>query len=326
VCHPDGRINWVLGNATPEKEIDGSVNWYGYITDITKIKQTETDLFQAKEAAEVAMKVKSQFLANMSHEIRTPMNGVIGMTQLLSLTTLNHQQEEFVNTIQDSANTLLTIINDILDFSKIESGMLQLEKHPFILIDLIKSVCNLFSKEAKDKSINLSYEISHNLPSTFLGDSNRLRQILLNLVGNALKFTDSGSVVIYVKEAKYPLSFLNASEIKADDDIFELWIGVRDTGIGIDGDNIHKLFKVFSQGDASISRKYGGTGLGLAISKSLIELMGGTIWVESKGNIAGNYPPNRPPAPNSGGESINVPNSYGDNRPPAPQWGGGRGV
>jgi len=318
VCHPDGRISWVLGNATPEKEIDGSVNWYGYITDITKIKQAETDLYQAKEAAEVAMKVKSQFLANMSHEIRTPMNGVIGMTQLLSLTTLNHQQEEFVNTIQDSANTLLTIINDILDFSKIESGMLQLEKHPFILIDLIKSVCNLFSKEAKDKGINLCYEISHNLPSTFLGDSNRLRQILLNLVGNALKFTDSGSVVIYVKEARYTLSFLNASETKADDDVFGLWIGVRDTGIGIDGNNIHKLFKAFSQGDASISRKYGGTGLGLAISKSLIELMGGTIWVESKGNIAGN----RPPAPNSGGESINVPNfgdlgANDDNRPPA---------
>jgi len=251
----------------------------GVSRDITEAKQIALELAKAKEAAESATKAKSNFLANMSHEIRTPMNGVVGIAQLLSLTPLNPEQEDLVNTIQDSSNTLLTIINDILDFSKIESGKLELDEHPFSLQDLLKSVFRLFSKQISEKNINLEYHIDKSIP-TLIGDSSRLRQIFLNLVSNAFKFTPQGSIIIRV------------SQLSSDQSKQKFIISVEDTGVGINGDRIDKLFQPFTQADSSISRRYGGTGLGLAISKSLINLMGGKMWVESKGKIGGNPPPN----------------------------------
>ena len=258
--------------------------------ELIKREIIETQLTEINEQLSIsnvqlisATKAKSEFLANMSHEIRTPMNGIIGMTQIFPTTNLTEEQKDFIYTIKDSGHALLTIINDILDFSKIESGNLQLEEHPFILRDIIKSVCNLLATQADTKKINLEYFIDPHIPIHLLGDSSRLRQILLNLIGNAIKFTNSGGVYLSAK------SKLITNDQKCPE--HQLIISIKDTGIGIDSDNLQKLFQPFTQADTSISRKYGGTGLGLAISKSLVALMGGTIWVESLGNIAGN-PPN----------------------------------
>ena len=249
-----------------------------------KLKETNEQLFISNIELASATKAKSEFLANMSHEIRTPMNGVIGLTQHLSMMNLSEEQRDLVHTIRDSGDALLTIINDILDFSKIESGNLQLEEHPFILTDIIKSVCNLLSTQATKKNINLEYAIADDIPAYLLGDSSRLRQILLNLIGNAIKFTEYGGVDLSVN-----------SQIIGNNQGFsayQIMITIKDTGIGINKQNLQKLFQPFNQGDASISRKYGGTGLGLVISKSLVGLMGGKIWVESLGNVAGNPPEN----------------------------------
>ncbi len=280
VCHDD-HIIWVLGHATPQKELDGSIIWHGYISDISDRKQTEIELAKAKEVAETATKSKSQFLANMSHEIRTPMNGVLGMAEVLAGTNLTEEQQDILKTIRDSGEVLLVVINDILDFSKIESGMLKLEERSFILKDLLASICSLLNKQALAKNIVLQYAIESDVPEHFIGDSARLRQIFLNLVGNAIKFTTSGNIHIAI-----------AKNGELQNGKIELTVSVKDNGIGIARDRIDQLFQPFTQADNSISRKYGGTGLGLAISRSLVNLMGGTIWVDSLGKVGGIPPEN----------------------------------
>ena len=269
-----GRETWFAANISPI----GDNKVIQISRDITERKHTEVALAKAKEAAEALTRAKSEFLANMSHEIRTPMNGVICMAELLSLTDLDEEQLECVQTIRDSGNILMSVINDILDFSKIEAGKLQLEKRPFILIDAVKSICQLLTNQATTQQNTLKYAIAPDVSHSIVGDVARLSQILLNLVGNAIKFTKKGEVSLSI-------SYLRSAQSNT-----QLLFAIQDTGIGIPSDRINLLFQPFTQADASISRKYGGTGLGLAICKYLVKFMGGFVWVESRGYLAGEPP------------------------------------
>jgi two-component system, sensor histidine kinase and response regulator len=260
-----GQERWLLALASPEREPDGCLVLHGFVTDITEQKRTEAQLEQAREEALAASRVKSDFLANMSHEIRTPLNGILGLTQLVLETRLDASQRESLETVLKSGNSLLTLLNDILDLTRVESGLLTLESMPFRVSALLSEVTAVVGPAAAEKDLEVLVEVEPGVPPSLLGDPTRLRQVLTNLLGNAVKFTSAGWVSLTVSPKEGGVCFT-----------------VQDTGIGIPPEKQDGLFEVFTQVDASVTRRFGGSGLGLAISRRLVERMGGTVALSSE--------------------------------------------
>ncbi len=278
----DRPDSWCISTKMPFLD-DGDqvIGTYGISRDITELKRYQDDLREARDQANSANKAKSDFLANMSHEIRTPMNAIIGMSELLAQTELNNEQHDYINLVRDSADSLLHLLNDILDFSKIESRKLQLESIPFSLRDLIEKTGQTLAVRAAEKGLELACRVDPDVPDRWLGDPSRLRQIMVNLIGNAIKFTDEGEVLVEVCHGE--------RSDHVDPQRQPLQFSVRDTGIGIPADLHAAVLDPFTQADASTTRRFGGTGLGLAISKQLIELMDGKLMLESQSGYGANF-------------------------------------
>ena len=275
ICMPDGGVRWIRGEIIPEDELsaDGATVFTGIWQDVTDTMRASEELRVAKEEAEAANRSKSDFLANMSHEIRSPMNGVIGMTELALDTDLTPQQRDYLEIVKSSSESLLNVINDILDFSKIEAGKLDIEHISFNLQKVIDDTLKPLSLRAQEKGITLVCDMAPDVPQALLGDPGRLRQVLVNLIGNAIKFTARGDVALRVRH-------LDSRRANGTDG--GVHFAVSDSGIGIPATKLKSIFDAFSQEDSSTTRKYGGTGLGLTISSRLVEALGGRIWVESE--------------------------------------------
>lgn len=285
----NGEMHWEHASISPIRDDRGRIAHFVAVKeDVTESRRIAEELQRAKEEAEAGNRSKSEFLANMSHEIRTPLNAIIGFNTLALETSLNEKQHDYLSRVNFAATSLLRIINEILDFSKIEAGKLELEQAVFSPRDVLQNIINLFQQQAINKGLTITLQCAENLPELLVGDSVRLGQVLVNLVGNAIKFTDQGTVSLSVVPTEYRCEQIT------------LEFTVRDTGIGLSSDKLAKLFQPFTQADGSITRKFGGTGLGLSISKRIVELTGGQIWVQSEagqGSIfAFSMPFNFPPA------------------------------